>query len=163
MRFSKDFWKVLTCGIVFIILVVAVFYVWYFYDLHVKQQEQDKINQRVVAAEKAIYEKQSIGNYGGTTPYQTLYLYREAIERSDFQIASTYFVRALRDNALKVLEAASHSSILSYIVVLKEVEDNIQKVSPQSKTFSVSSPISVSFTQVSPKVWEIQSIGYSFK
>lgn len=163
MHFSKEFWKVLASGIVLIVLVTVGFYAWFYYTRYLHEQEVKQVNLQIVAVQKELYKSHLAGEFGGVSPYEVLYSYSEALERKDYEIASTYFVKPVRAEALRVLQDASPGEVSSFVGVLDDALLRIKDVTPSESTFSISSPISVSFELVGSGVWEIRSIQYPFQ
>ena len=78
--------------------------------------------ERIVDYEKGYikykeeFDKQD--NYGGETPEETLDLYIQALEKSDFELASKYFVLKDQKKELGELLSLSVGEIDSYLEVL---------------------------------------------
>lgn len=163
MHLSKDFWNILVCGFAIIVLVVIGFYAWYYYTLYLHEQETEQVMTRIVAIQKELYRKHLAGEFGGASPYEVLYFYTEAIERRDYEIANTYFIKSSRTEALRALQDASPEEILAFTDALKQMLRNIKDTAFSGSAFAITSPVSVSFEAVESGVWKIQNIRYPFQ
>ncbi len=163
MRFSKEFWRILVCGVALILLIVVGFYTWYCYTLYLHEEEAEQTTLRLVTIQKELYQKRLAGEFGGENPYEVLYSYSEALERKDYEIASTYFIKPVRAEALRVLQNAPPEEIISFVGVLDNALSRIEGIAPSENVFSISSPLAISFEMVKPGVWEIQSMEYPFQ
>ncbi len=163
MRFSNEFWRILACGFAVIVFVVVGFYEWYYYMLYLHEQEAEQVMTRIVAIQKELYQKHLAGELGGESPYEVLSLYVKAIERKDYEIASAYFVKSARADALRALQNASPADIPVFLGVLKESLQTLKDNVPPQSSWYLTSPVSVSFTAVESGMWEIQDLKYPFR
>jgi len=152
-----------TKKIIFLVLIILVIGAggWYgygeysdFVTLREMRKEADKFNVEQSRL-KALIEADT---YGGATPQETLQMFITAVEASDYELASKYFVVEKRGEWKKNLQEVKNVDFL--INELLKINDRLTKglLSYEDDNFIITDPIFLSFIKYPSGIWKINEI-----
>ena len=87
-------------------------------------------------------------------------MYIAAVERGDYRVASTYFVRDMRQDELRRFVGADIVSIREFTALLKQASLSVNSARPEGKIFRNAVPIAFVMRQAENGVWQFESIDY---
>lgn len=160
---KKSYWKFV---LKFLEIIVAVFVVfisgsllWQKYDLWQGQKAVQRLAEGLKKIEQEDYEAAMADTYGGKTPQETLQMYIDAVEKSDYELASKYFVLDKQEEwKSELLEIEQVDKINIFLNPLKEAQKSKGGYSADKKRFSISEPIGVDFFLYPNGIWKISKI-----
>jgi hypothetical protein len=96
--------------------------------------------------------------YGGKTPQETLEMFIKAVEASDYELASKYFVVEKQEEEFERLKRSPRENINNILNLLKQVKNYSGEYSDDKKTYSFYNPIAVDFIKYPSNLWKINEI-----
>lgn len=160
MKLEAETWKVVLAVVLVQIIVIAWIIVFWQYRAYLQARTLSELTITLHQAELKTYERQSAGDFGGAIPVDTLNMYISAVERGDYRVASTYFVREERQNELRRFIGVDILEIREFTSLLKQSGLSINSLRPEGKTFENAVPIFFSMKQAENGVWQLSSINY---
>lgn len=146
------------------VLVFAVFIVFLNYGL--EKYNQWKGEQRISKLAEIFkkikendYKLALADTYGGKTPQETLDMFISAVEKSDYELASRYFVisqqEKWRNELMKIKES---NKIITFLDPIKEARNSEGEYSQNDNSFSIYKPIGIIFLKYPNGIWKIIEI-----
>jgi len=160
MKLEAETWKVVLAVVLVQIIVIAWIIVFWQYRAYLQARTLSELTIALHNAELKTYERQAAGDFGGAIPKDTLNMYIAAVERGDYRVASTYFVRDMRQDELRRFVGADIVSIREFTALLKQASLSVNSARPEGKIFRNAVPIAFVMRQAENGVWQFESIDY---
>lgn len=119
----------------------------------------EKFAQTLKQLEQEDYQRAMADTYGGKTPQETLQMYIDAVKKSDFELASKYFIGANQEEWRK--ELADIKAAGKIDVFLSPIKTALQmkgEYSMDRQSFSIYEPVAVDFLLYPNGIWKITKI-----
>lgn len=155
------FWKFAVWFVVIVVVALAGLWALGGYQ---EQKNIEAFKAWVESTEQAAEEfeaRKAADTYGGATPQETLRLYIEAVERSDYELASKYFVLEKQGEQLKKFQDVSGittEAINKYVSVLRDSSSKGGNFSSDGNYFSFDGEVLISVTRYPSGIWKIVEI-----
>lgn len=160
MKLEAETWKVVLAVVLVQIIVIAWIIVFWQYRAYLQARTLSEITIALHDVELKTYERQMSGDFGGSLPVDTLNIYIQAVERGDYRVASTYFVRSARQDELRRFIGADIVEIREFASLLKQASMSLGSIRPEGKLFENSVPLSFIMRQAENGVWQFETINY---
>lgn len=106
--------------------------------------------------EKEVFVRKAADTIGGKTPQETLDMFIQAVEKGDYELASRYFVIERQEQWKKDLSTAKNTEeFLKAVIKAKKTNG---EYSFDKKSYSIHTPILVSFVVYPSGNWKIEEI-----
>lgn len=142
------------------IIIIAWIIVFWQYRAYLQARTLAEITMALHNAEFKKYERQVVGDFGGSIPADTINMYVAAVERGDYRVASTYFVREERQNELRRFIGADILDIREFAGLLKQASKSLASIRPEGRVFNNSVPLTFEMKRAENGVWQFESINY---
>lgn len=160
MKLEAETWKVVLAVVLVQIIVIAWIIVFWQYRAYLQARTLSELTIALHDAELKTYERQVVGDFGGSVPKDTLSMYIAAVERGDYRVASTYFTRNVRQDELHRFIGVDIVDVREFTALLKQASASIDSVRPEGKVFQNAVPISFTMRKAENGVWQFESIDY---
>ncbi len=160
MKLESETWKVVLAVVLVQIIIISWIVVFWQYRAYLQARTLAELTIALHAAELKTYERQVVGDFGGSIPMDTINMYIAAVERGDYRVASTYFVREERQNELRRFVGADILDIREFTALLKQSSQSLASVRPEGKSLENSVPLAFKMSQAENGVWQFESINY---
>lgn len=142
---------------IIIVVIVAIFLLAE-YDRRQNAKAIDQLNQTIQDIQKADYEEAMADIYGGKTPQETLSLYIDAVEKSDYELASKYFIGTKQKEELESWKDVNNDKKISYISDIKKLLVSDGEYYENNERFQIKNPFYIDFKQYPNGIWKIIEI-----
>lgn len=154
----KNWFKFVLGFFALVALAIALIWAIFYFKEWQERKKIDRLAENIKKYEQAEYTRMMADTYGGKTPQETLQMYIAAVEESDFDLASKYFIEDAREKELRSFQDTTVQNLKNYIVLLKEVSIRKGNYFSEDKRFSVDEPIHISFRLYPNRIWKIVEI-----
>lgn len=147
-----------------LIVFGAVVFVWYGYVGAVKYKNWKwyrGMKNEAAKFEAEITDKKAkiaADTYGGKTPQETLDLFISAVEKSDYELASKYFVVEKQKEWNKNLEEVENDNIEFLIKTLNNIKGREGYFSKDNMIYTIEDPVFVQLKLYPSNLWKIDEI-----
>ena len=159
---SASSFKILTFGIIIILLAGGAFVAAMELHNYVENKRVEDADQRFITAVDIAYNEQKNLDVGGPTPFDTLYRYTELLQINADKLASTYFTKQTRVAELSRMDGVSYQKRLDFIRLLKADQEVLKSINANSAEVKLGKPLPIVMKKAQNGVWQIESINYSF-
>lgn len=142
------------------VIIIAWIIVFWQYRAYLQARTLAELTIVLHEAESKTYERQVVGDFGGSIPVDTLNMYIGAVERGDYRVASTYFVRSARQQELHRFVGADIVQIREFSGLLKQAGTLIAAARPEGNKFENSFPLAFTMKQTDSGIWQFETIDY---
>ena len=160
MKLVAETWKVVLAVVLVQVIIIAWIIVFWQYRAYLQARTLAELTIVLHEAESKTYERQVVGDFGGSIPVDTLNMYINAVERGDYRVASTYFVRSARQQELRRFVGADIVQIRELSGLLKQAGTLISETRPEGDGFVNSFPLSFTMKRAVNGVWQFETIDY---
>ncbi len=160
MKLVAETWKVVLAVVLVQAIIIAWIIVFWQYRAYLQARTLAELTIVLHDAELKTYERQVVGDFGGSMPADTLNMYIGAVERGDYKVASTYFVRSARQQELHRFVGADIIEIREFSGLLKQAGTLITEIRPESDRFENSFPLSFVMKRTDGGIWQFETIDY---
>jgi len=162
MKLEAETWKVVLAVVLVQIIIIAWIVVFWQYRAYLQARTLSELTISLHVLESKTYERQQAGDFGGSMPKDTLNMYIAAVERGDYRVASTYFIRRERQAELRRFIGADILEIREFVAHLKQAAQSMGSIRPEGNSLKNSVPISFTMEVATNGVWQLKTIDYQF-
>ncbi len=155
----RDYWRMVSTFLLLLLAGLAVHLALRWYDYSQQEKHIRDLAEVLKQEQAADYAAAMADTYGGQTPQETLQMYIDAVEKGDYELASKYFIGDKQNEwKTQLILIRDSGKLTEFLEPLKESMKAEGEFSLDKTTFSIHSPVLISFKIYPNGVWKIIEI-----